>query len=125
MNLHRYTDRARKDEDFAKEIESHLAHEQDAQAARGAAPDEAQRRARVRFGNPRTVREQVWRYRSLPWIDDLMRDLRFALRSLARTPGFTIVTLLVLAVGSASTRRSSRWWTRFCSSRCPIPIRRR
>ncbi|HEV2280224.1 MAG TPA: ABC transporter permease [Acidobacteriaceae bacterium] len=99
MNLHRYTDRARKDEDFAKEIESHLAHEQDAQAARGAAPDEAQRRARVRFGNPRTVREQVWRYRSLPWIDDLMRDLRFALRSLARTPGFTIVTLLVLAVG--------------------------
>ncbi len=99
MNLHRYTGRTRKDQDLAEEIESHLAHEQDVQAARGAGPEEAQRRARLRFGNPRTVRERVWRYRSLPWLDDVGRDLRFALRSLARTPGFTVVTLLVLAVG--------------------------
>lgn len=99
MNLHRFTDRARKDEDLTQEIESHLAHEQDAQRERGVSPEEAQRLARLRFGNPRTVRERVWRYRSLPWIDDLARDLRFALRSLARTPGFTVVTLLVLAVG--------------------------
>jgi putative ABC transport system permease protein len=99
MNLSRFTNRARKDEELAREIESHLAHEQDAQSARGAAPEEALRRARLRFGNPRTVRERVWRYRSLPWIDDAARDLRFALRSLARTPGFTVVTLLVIAVG--------------------------
>src|SRR5579875_858925 len=99
MNVHRYTGRARKDEDLAEEIASHLAHEEDAQAARGVAPEEAQRRARLRFGNPRTVRERVWRYRSLPWLDDGVRDLRFALRSLRRTPGFTVVTLLVLAVG--------------------------
>ncbi len=99
MNLRRYTDRARKDEDLAQEIESHLGHEQDAQNARGVTDAEAQRRARLRFGNPRTVREQVWRYRSLPWIDDGLRDLRFALRSLARSPGFAIVTLLVIAVG--------------------------
>jgi predicted permease len=99
MNLRRYTERARKDEDLAEEIESHLAHERDDQTARGAAPEEAQRHARVRFGNPRTLRERVWRYRSLPWIDDVGRDLRFALRSLARTPSFTVVTLLVIAVG--------------------------
>lgn len=66
MTMRRSIDRARKDEDFAEEIESHLAHEQDAQAARGAAPEEARRRARLRFGNPRTLRERVWRYSSLP-----------------------------------------------------------
>ncbi len=99
MTMRRFIDRARKDEDLAQEIESHLAHEQDAQTARGVAPEEARRRARLRFGNPRTMRERVWRYRSLPWLDDAVRDLRFALRSLARTPGFAVVTLLVVAVG--------------------------
>ncbi|HEY6448394.1 MAG TPA: ABC transporter permease [Acidobacteriaceae bacterium] len=99
MTIRRFTDRARKDEDLAQEIESHLAHEQDAQAARGLPPDEAQRRARLRFGNPRTTRERVWRDRSFPWLEDAVRDLRFALRSLARTPGFAVITLLVLAVG--------------------------
>src|ERR1700735_2817909 len=99
MSMRRFMHRARKDEDLATEIESHLAHEQDAQAARGHAPDESRRRARVRFGNPRTVREGVWRYRSLPWIGDVARDLRFALRSLGKTPGFTVIAILVIAVG--------------------------
>jgi putative ABC transport system permease protein len=99
MKLRRYANRARKDEDFAEEIESHLAHERDAQSAQGVSNEEARRQARLRFGNPRTMRERVWRYRSLPWIDDAVRDFRFALRSLARTPGFTFITLLVIAVG--------------------------
>jgi len=99
MSIRRFSDRASKDEDLAQEIESHLAHEQDAQSARGLAPEEARRRARLRFGNPRTVRERVWRYRSLAWLDDAARDLRFAVRALARTPGFTIVAVLVIAVG--------------------------
>jgi putative ABC transport system permease protein len=99
MNMERFKDRQGKDEDLAEEIDSHLAHEQDANAARGLSPEEAHRRARVKFGNPRVARERVWRYRSLPWIDDAWRDLRFALRSLAKTPGFTIIAIAVIAVG--------------------------
>ena len=38
-------------------------------------------------------------YRSLPWLEDLWRDLRFVLRSLAKTPGFTAIALIVIAVG--------------------------
>ena len=64
MWLKRFTDRTRKDEDLAEEIESHLAHEQDVNAARGLSPQEARRQAYVRFGNPRSTRERVWRYRS-------------------------------------------------------------
>lgn len=99
MWFQRFTDRNRKDEDLAEEIESHLAHEQDVNAARGLSPEEARRQARLRFGNPRTTRERVWRYRSLPWLEDLWRDLRFALRGLGKTPGFTIIAILVIAVG--------------------------
>jgi len=99
MNLRRYTDRTRKDEDLAEEIESHLAHAQDANAARGLSPEEARRQAHVRFGNARAMRENVWRYRSIPWLEELWRDMRFALRGLRKTPGFAIIAILVIAVG--------------------------
>jgi putative ABC transport system permease protein len=99
MTIRRFMHRTSKDEDLAEEIESHLGHEQDANAARGLPPQEARRQARLRFGNPRTTRERVWRYRSFPFVEDVWRDLRFAARSLARTPGFTATALLVIAVG--------------------------
>jgi putative ABC transport system permease protein len=101
MSLRRYTGRTRKDQDLAEEIETHMAHQQDANLARGLSPEEALRQARLRFGNPRTTRERVWRYRSFPWIEDLRRDLRFAARVLAKTPGFTAIVIGVLAVGIA------------------------
>jgi hypothetical protein len=56
MNIRRFTARTRKDQDLAEEIESHLAHARDANAARGLSPEEARRQARLRFGNPRTTR---------------------------------------------------------------------
>ncbi len=99
MGLHRFTSRNRRDQDFAEEIESHLAHEVDLNVARGLSPEEARRQARVRFGNPRAVREREWSYRSFPWIDSLWRDFRFALRSLASAPSFAIVAVVVIAVG--------------------------
>jgi putative ABC transport system permease protein len=99
MNLERFRDRDKKDQDFAEEIESHLAHEEDANAARGLSPEEAHRRANVRFGNSRTVREREWRYRSFSWMEDIGRDLRFGVRSLAKTPGFAVIAVMVIAVG--------------------------
>ena len=99
MNPKRFTQRSKKDAELAEEIESHLAHQQDANASRGLSPQEAHRQAMLKFGNPRTTRERVWRYRSLNWLDDLWRDLRFALRSLGKTPGFTAVAIIVIAVG--------------------------
>ncbi len=99
MNIERFNDRKRKDEDLAEEINSHLAHEQDANAARGLPSQEARRQAHLKFGNPRTTREAVWTYRSIPWLEDLWRDLKFVLRSLAKTPGFTAIAIIVIAVG--------------------------
>jgi putative ABC transport system permease protein len=99
MSIRRFMHRRRKDEELAEEIESHLGHQQDANEAYGLGRDEARRQARVKFGNSRVVRERVWQYRSLPWVEALWRDVRFAARSLAKTPGFTVIAILVIAVG--------------------------
>ena len=102
LSLNRFLHRRQKDHDLAEEIASHLAHEQDKQIASGLSPQEAHRQAQVRFGNPQSLRERVWRYRSFAFFDDVWRDLRFAARSLARTPGFALIVILVIAVGIAA-----------------------
>jgi predicted permease len=99
MTLGRFAQRNKKDDLLADEIEAHLAHEVDLNIAKGLSPDEARRQARLKFGNPRVMRERVWEYRSFPWIEDAWRDLRFALRSLAKVPSFAAIAVLVIAVG--------------------------
>jgi hypothetical protein len=99
MNLRRFVGRKAKDAELAEEIQSHLAHDEDLRTARGVDAEEARRQARVKFGPQNTVREQEWRYRSLPWVEAVGRDLKFVARSLAKTPGFTIVAIVVIAVG--------------------------
>ena len=99
MNWRRFTERTGRDAELAEEIQSHLAHDEDLRTARGVDAEEARRQARVKFGAQNTVREQEWRYRSLPWVEAVWRDLKFVTRSFAKTPGFTIIAILVIAVG--------------------------
>ncbi len=99
MNLRRFVGRKDKDSELAEEIQSHLAHDEDLRTARGVDAEEARRQARVKFGGQNTVRESEWRYRSLPWLENLWRDLKFVVRSLWKTPGFTIIAIVVIAVG--------------------------
>jgi putative ABC transport system permease protein len=99
MNLRRFMGRKAKDADFAEEIDSHLAHDEDLRTARGVNGEEAHRQARVKFGAQNSVRDEEWRRRSPPWLDAMGRDLKFVARSLRKAPGFTIVAILVIAVG--------------------------
>ncbi len=62
---------------------------------------EARRLAALRFGSALAARERVDDQRSLPDVENLFVDLRYALRSLRRTPGFTAAAVIVLGVGIA------------------------
>jgi len=89
----------KRDEDLERELRSDLELEEEEQREGGVSADEAPHAALRAFGNPTLVREQtlaVWSWNSL---ESLARDLRFSLRTLWRSPGFTVIAVVVMALG--------------------------
>ena len=82
-----------------EELRQHLQMRIDANMARGMSPEQAARASRLRFGNPVVIKEQVAAEDTSLGLDSFVRDLRYALRGIARSPGFASVTLLTLALG--------------------------
>jgi macrolide transport system ATP-binding/permease protein len=89
----------RRDNEFAKEIESHLQMHVDDNLRAGMTPEQARREAILRLGGVEQAK-QVYRERgTTPWIEDLAQDLRFAVRQLIKNPAFAFTAMLVLALG--------------------------
>jgi len=61
--------------------------------------EEAHRQAYLKFGSPRRVRENLWQQNSIAPLENIVRDLRYALRTLRRSPGYAIMAIFTLGLG--------------------------
>ena len=103
MSWLRFFRRSRADAELQQEIDVYLAEETAENIARGLKPEEARRRARIKLGNPRSVRETLWQQNTVSFVDSLGRDLKYAARTLARTPGFSLIAVTVMALCIGAT----------------------
>src|SRR5579864_5109562 len=93
----------KRDADVERELQSDLELEEEEQGEHGVSPEEAHYAALRAFGNPTLISEQtraVWSWTAL---ENLLRDLRISARTLFRSPGFSVLAILVMALCIGAT----------------------
>jgi hypothetical protein len=86
-------------DDLELDIRDHLERETQDNIERGMSPEEARRAALRKFGNATRVKDQTWEVWNPVWVEQLIQDARFGLRTLWRSPGLTIAAVLAIALG--------------------------
>jgi predicted permease len=91
--------RAPLDADLQAEVASHLHFAMEENLKSGMSPQEARRQALIQFGGPQQAKENHRDARSLPMIESLAQDLRYTFRTFGKDRSFTLIAILILALG--------------------------
>jgi macrolide transport system ATP-binding/permease protein len=95
--------RRAQDDRLREEIEGHIALQTAENLRAGLSPVEARRQAMLKFGGVEAMKQDYRAKRGLPFVENFVQDVRFALRSLRRTPGLTAFVVITLALGIGMT----------------------
>ena len=87
------------DQELDDEIRYHIEAKAEENIAKGMAPEEARRDAGIELGGAEQVKERVRSVRTGAWLETFLQDVRFGLHMLRKNPGFTVVAILILALG--------------------------
>lgn len=101
--LSNLTTRRSADQRLQEEIAGHLAFQTEENMRAGMAPTEARRQAALKLGAALAIREDHHAEHSIPLVENLLFDLRYSVRMLLRSPGFSLIAIATIALGVGAT----------------------